>query len=255
MLLDLDLIRLDGATQPRAELLTDVMEEYAEQMRNGVEFPPITVFFDGTDYWLADGFHRVGAALRARPSKPIEADVIQGTQSEAQWFSFGANKAHGLRRTNEDKARAVKSALGHPGSSGLSDGAIAEHVGVHRNTVQRMRREIKPVAQEQESDLHKLCKSKSRKGRDGRTINTAKIGTARKGKADSERKPATKPSRHMASRIHAPTRAPSPVEKMTTVTLPHNPVMGARTLIEVFDVNYLRNLVTELTNHLQGIES
>ncbi len=40
---------------------------------------------------------------------------------------------------------------------------------------------------------------------------------------------------------------------MTTVTLPHNPVMGARTLIEVFDNEYLRAVVEELARHLKGI--
>jgi hypothetical protein len=92
MQLDPKTIRVDGGTQPRAELLIEVMEDYAEQMRGGVEFPPITVFFDGKDYWLVDGFHRLGAHQRVRPNAAIEAEVIQGTQSEAQWYSLGAKQ-------------------------------------------------------------------------------------------------------------------------------------------------------------------
>ena len=31
-------------------------------MEEGAIFPPVTVFFDGEHFWLADGFHRVQAA-------------------------------------------------------------------------------------------------------------------------------------------------------------------------------------------------
>jgi len=51
-------IRIDGGTQPRTELNEDVIAEYAELLADGVEFPVITVYFDGANYWLADGFHR-----------------------------------------------------------------------------------------------------------------------------------------------------------------------------------------------------
>jgi hypothetical protein len=141
MLLNYEQIRMNGGTQPRAAVRKDVTEEYAELMRSGVKFPPLVVFHDGEIYWLADGFHRISAALQTFPNDPIEVEVIQGTLSEAQWYSFGVNRSHGLRRTNEDKERAVRSALAHPNCQGFSDAAIAEHVGVHRNTVLKIRRE------------------------------------------------------------------------------------------------------------------
>lgn len=107
MKLNYEQIRIDGGTQPRSQLLSDVISDYAEMIRAGVVFPPVTVYFDGKDYWLADGFHRLAAAKQARPQEPIEAEVIQGTQKESQWYSFGVNKCHGLRRTREDRIRAV----------------------------------------------------------------------------------------------------------------------------------------------------
>jgi len=97
MKLDPKRIRIDGGTQPRAALLIDVMEDYAEQMRNGVEFPPITVFFDGKEYWLADGFHRLGAALGASgssgrpyrsggdPGDPVGGPVVQLWREQGAW--------------------------------------------------------------------------------------------------------------------------------------------------------------------------
>ena len=56
--LNLDAIRLDGETQARVALDSTQVAEYAEAMRDGDKFPPIVVFHDGSDYWLADGFHR-----------------------------------------------------------------------------------------------------------------------------------------------------------------------------------------------------
>jgi hypothetical protein len=51
-------IRTDGGTQVRAQLSQSQVEEYASQMREGDEFPALDVFHDGSEYWLADGFHR-----------------------------------------------------------------------------------------------------------------------------------------------------------------------------------------------------
>src|ERR1035441_9441845 len=127
-------IRTDGGTQPRAALDFAAVDDYMDAMQAGVTFPPVTVFYDGTDYWLADGFHRRQAAFGAGLEE-IGCDIHQGTQQDAQWYSFSANKSNGLRRTNEDKQRAVKAALGHPGGAGKSDSAIAKHVGVDVKTV------------------------------------------------------------------------------------------------------------------------
>ena len=101
---------------------------------DGAEFPPVIVFYDGTNYWLADGFHRVKAAEQAGFDE-ITCELYQGTQHDAQWYSFAANKTNGLRRTNDDKQRAVKSALMHPNGAGLSDRQIGSHVGVDHKTV------------------------------------------------------------------------------------------------------------------------
>ncbi len=59
-------IRRDGGTQPRVAINQTTVEEYASDMREGASFPPVLLFNDGTDYWLADGFHRVLAAEMIR---------------------------------------------------------------------------------------------------------------------------------------------------------------------------------------------
>jgi hypothetical protein len=141
----------------------EIVREYAERMKAGDHFPPVQVYFDGTDHWLSDGFHRVKAAREA-DLKPIQAEVWEGTRDDAFWMSLAANKDHGLRRSNDDKARAVKAALA--AKPRLSDGAIAEHVGVSDRMVAKYRAEMTP----------KVSESAGRTGRDGRTTNTANIG-------------------------------------------------------------------------------
>ena len=165
--LPLSSIRLDGGTQPRASINLQTVSDYMNDMASGAEFPPVDVFYDGSAYWLADGFHRIRAAEKAGRDE-IACEVHQGTQQDAQWYSFGVNKGNGLRRTNEDKQRAVKAALQHPGGDGLSDGQIAVHVGVSGQMVRNYRRHMEPTP--------KGLKSAKRKGRDGRTINVANIG-------------------------------------------------------------------------------
>ena len=58
-------IRIDGDTQPRLEVLPEIVDVYRRQMRKGADFPPVEVVFDGSDYWLCDGFHRYKAARLA----------------------------------------------------------------------------------------------------------------------------------------------------------------------------------------------
>lgn len=164
--LPLDRIRIDGGTQPRLGIDYDVAYGYGDLMAEGVKFPPVTVFYDGENYWLADGFHRYHAAF-AQEMTEIAADVIQGTIEDAQWFSFGANKAHGLMRSNDDKQRAVKAALQHSKCAGLSDRAIAKHIGVTAPTVAAWRMKISDPT---------VKVLQSRTGSDGRTINVANIG-------------------------------------------------------------------------------
>ena len=131
-------IRADGGTQPRSTIDYDVVEEYAQALADGAEFPPVTVFYDGTDYWLADGFHR-REAHQAAGLDVVNADLRQGTRRDAVLHSVGANAAHGLRRTNEDKRRAVQKLLDDSEWAQWSDRAIARRCGVSPQTVNNLR--------------------------------------------------------------------------------------------------------------------
>lgn len=127
-------IRIGGGTQSRAALDQDVVAEYAASLSDGVELPPIVTFFDGTDHWLADGFHRY-FAYRKCDFAAIPADVRDGTQRDAILFSCGANAVHGLRRSNADKRKAVSTLLADEEWAKWSDSAIAKVCSVSDKTV------------------------------------------------------------------------------------------------------------------------
>src|SRR5689334_5963689 len=122
--LPLAAIRRDGGTQPRADIDHALVQEYVVTMADGATFPPVVVFHDGQDYWLADGFHRFTAADGAGLTH-IEADVRQGTQRDAILYSVGANAEHGVRRSNDDKRRSVQRLLDDPEWGQWSNAATA----------------------------------------------------------------------------------------------------------------------------------
>jgi len=134
-------IRTDGGTQSRAVINEAVVREYVDAVVSGAELPPVEVYYDGADYWLADGFHRV-AAYRQMRYETIPADVKQGTRRDAVLRSVGANSAHGLRRTNADKRRAVMLLLEDEEWSSWSNREIARQCNVDRRFVDRLRQSL-----------------------------------------------------------------------------------------------------------------
>jgi ParB-like chromosome segregation protein Spo0J len=63
--LALDSLILDETIQSRVKIDQRTVKEYAERMKAGKEFPPIIVFEEGQSRLVADGFHRVPAAIKA----------------------------------------------------------------------------------------------------------------------------------------------------------------------------------------------
>lgn len=92
---------LDLSLQTRAGTDAETIDNYAEAMADGAQFPEVTVFTDGTHYWLADGFHRVMAA-KQNGRTVIAADVRKGTEDDAVVFGGTANNKQGKRPTRAD---------------------------------------------------------------------------------------------------------------------------------------------------------
>lgn len=170
--LELSKIRTDGGTQMRAEIHTDVYLDYRDKWMSGVEFDPVDVFFDGSAYWLADGFHRFYGAREADKSA-ITARLHSGTIRDAILFACSANVKHGLRRSNDDKRRAVMALLEDDEWKQWSDNRIAEQAGVSQPFVGNIRRQlitvISSTADGQNDGEDHPKPPEKRKGKDGRT--------------------------------------------------------------------------------------
>lgn len=141
MKINLSEIRIDGGTQSRVEINEQVVSDYAEAIHAGIRFPEVSLFFDGTTYWLVDGFHRFLAHERAG-KKSIDAESRNGTQRDAILYSVGANADHGLRRSNADKRKAVGILLADAEWGAWSDRQIAEACSVSHNFVSELRRSL-----------------------------------------------------------------------------------------------------------------
>lgn len=132
-----DLIEATAATQIRKKLHKDVIDAYREDLENGANFPPITVFREkgSSRNILADGFHRLFAHIHAEREE-IECEVIEGGMKDALMFAAGSNFDHGMRRTNADKRHAVEMCLKDPEISQLTRQEIADICHVTKRTVQ-----------------------------------------------------------------------------------------------------------------------
>lgn len=211
-MLDLDRIRIDGDTQSREKIDEAVVAEYAEAFRAGVQFPPVIVFFDGSDRWLADGFHRYHGARLAGLTKIYE-DITLGSRRDAMLYSLKANATHGLKRTHADKRKAVETLLKDAEWSAWSDRKIAEVCGVGNQLVGEVRRAI--------CVNHTDTPATRTVERNGKTYqqNTANIG-----------------------RTPAPAPAPAPAETGDTpAALPESEVSGT-----ALDISDYRGIDPEL---------
>ncbi|CAA6679150.1 MULTISPECIES: chromosome partitioning protein ParB [unclassified Lentimonas] len=171
--LTLDNIDIYGGTQTRVETNDDAISCYADEMACGAVFPPITVFYDGAKYWLADGFHRFLAAQRNEmPS--IVAEVHEGSRTDALRHALGANATNGIYRSNADKRNAVEIALEE--WPNMSNSVIAELCRVSGDLVRRNR-----IAMEK---MERIAPRETVTGKDGKQYPT---GIEREPRGKSEK--------------------------------------------------------------------
>jgi hypothetical protein len=162
----LDLIRLDGGTQFRVSLKEGTVDDYAEAFKAGKALPPPDVYSDGTYFWPADGHQRIAAARKAG-LEVIPCNIHPGGRRDAILHAVGSNASHGDRRTRADARNAVGAMLRDVEWGQWSNAEIGRRCRVDEKTVAKVRRELTPEFPE----------SSLRKGADGRTIDTSRIGS------------------------------------------------------------------------------
>jgi len=140
----LELTKIQKCAQARISISEDTIAQYVEHIESGGQFPPIIVFFDGQDYWLADGWHRLLAHERSG-CLTIKSEVKHGGKRDALQYALSANSAHGLPRTNADKRNAVEIALADPEWSTMSTREIAKLCNVSHNMVAEIQRGLLPA--------------------------------------------------------------------------------------------------------------
>ena len=114
----------------------------------------MVVFFDSAHYWLADGYHRYFGYKSLGISK-VKCEVVKGTRRDAILYSVQANSRHGLRRTNEDKRKAVMTLLEDMEWSEWSDHKIAEICRVSHVTVGRVRKSLQKESPDEVKYINK----------------------------------------------------------------------------------------------------
>jgi hypothetical protein len=181
--IEISAIRIDGGTQARLKLDHNVVKEYAECMKDGDKFPPVTVFYDGSEYWLANGFHRY-FATKSNGELEIECEVKQGTLDDAVLYAFSADGRQGLSRSAEDNRNIIIRMIQHPVWGKWSNAEIAKHVGVSKMTVGRVKASL-----EKDKPAPTKKKYKDKHGNES-TIETKNIGKTKEKKVTKE-EPAT----------------------------------------------------------------
>ena len=173
--------------QTRDGLAKAVVKDYAEAIKAGAKFPPVTVVQDNVtgQFYLVDGYHRK-AAFVLSGQKMIDADIIEGTFTDAVRLAIKANAKNGLRRTNADKHNALKLAWQHRQElfeGNPSNDMLAKECAVDKKTVKRFRKTL--------TGGDKVPPCTPRVGLDGKTYTPSQLpkaeGTDRYGVAVPER--------------------------------------------------------------------
>lgn len=210
--LNLNAIRIDGGTQPRERIDVATVTEYAEAIKAGAELPPVIVFHDGADHWLADGFHRWHAHKQAEKAS-IAADERAGSLLDALLYAVGANGTHGLPRSNADKRKAVEMVLTQDAWATWPETKIAEVCRVSRTLVRSVMAERHLV--EKQDSVREVT-------RGGKTYkqDTTKIGKSQKTShlVEKQDSPPPAPAPERGQTLPPPAEAPAPADDFDPVT-------------------------------------
>ncbi len=145
--LGMNLVHSDKALWARMQYDDERLRDYERRYKeDGVNaLPPVTVFFDGQTYWLADGFHRAQAAYVLQrvegPGVKMPVLLYNGSERDARLFACSANTKHGLSLTNAEKRRIIHRLLDDAEVEQWASNRIATFANVSAYLVAQVRHE------------------------------------------------------------------------------------------------------------------
>jgi len=101
-------IVFDENIYPRQSSWWQTSYKYAEEMKAGARFPPITVGFVNGRYVLVDGKHRNDALLMNKETHTSVVVLYGYTLDELYIEAVKLNRAHGVGLTSFDKVKIIK---------------------------------------------------------------------------------------------------------------------------------------------------
>jgi hypothetical protein len=134
-------IKQDEDIVARERTDIQIVSEYRLRMLEGDVFPPLEIIQEGDVFWLIDGAHRLEAA-RSAGLESVRCSIRKGNRREAILASCAANAEHGVRRSTDDKRRAVDKMLKDAEWSRWSDREIARQCRVSHPFVAERRRPL-----------------------------------------------------------------------------------------------------------------
>jgi hypothetical protein len=127
--------------------------------------------FDGSTYWLTDGFHRYHA-FKLLGIKEIEVKYKPGTLQDAQIEALKANSKHGKPLSNEDKRNKVEMALKIEGFDKKSNYEIAKICQVSQPFVAAYRNPT--IKEKQAENIKKYYEEKKSQDKNTNSISSGK---------------------------------------------------------------------------------
>jgi ParB-like chromosome segregation protein Spo0J len=138
-------LHADERIQPRESLNLKTVADYAtlytEADPSELPLPPLDVFQVEACYYVADGFHRCEAAIRAGRTQ-VECHVYAGTMRDAMVHAALANVQRGLPYSFGDKSRILTRFLADPEMQTRSDRELARQLGISNAYVSTMRHRL-----------------------------------------------------------------------------------------------------------------
>lgn len=164
------------------------IEQIGEALTNNEPVDPLNVVYDGSQYWLWNGFHRREGYEKAK-RKAAPCIVTPGTQRDAVKLALGANADQNEEpRDRETIANAIKTALLDDqwgDQDAFSNREIARWVKVNEATIRRWREKLQAEREElrEEEDTEEATlpvrPTRVRTG-NGKRMDTSNIGSAQK---------------------------------------------------------------------------